>query len=137
MKGFGDRIIKAREKIGLNQKQLASRLSITPTRLNYWEKDKREPDLLMFSKIVKILDVDANELLGLKNKYAHSEIVKYKELNMIGQQKADDYIDDLIENPKYTKTEEKKISLADIGTIAAYGGEGTRPRKHKPPKIIE
>ena len=65
MDGFGQRLVDAREKKGYNQKQFAELLNITPTRLNYWEKDKREPDFFMFSKIVELLDTDANQLLGL------------------------------------------------------------------------
>ena len=49
---FGDRLVKAREKKGLNQKELAQLLGITPTRLNYWEKNKREPDVFMIKKLV-------------------------------------------------------------------------------------
>ena len=65
MNGFGARLVAAREKKGLTQKALAELLNITPTRLNYWEKDKREPDFFYFSNILKVLDIDANELLGL------------------------------------------------------------------------
>lgn len=63
MEGFGKRLIQAREKLGLTQKKLAELLDITPTRLNYWEKDKREPDFFMFTKIINTLNSDANELL--------------------------------------------------------------------------
>lgn len=82
MDGFGSRLIKLREKKGLNQRQLAEILNITPTRLNYWEKDKREPDFFMFSKIVQILDADANELLGLNqiNNF-HVSAIEKKLLN--------------------------------------------------------
>ena len=65
MNGFGERLVAAREKKGLSQKALAELLDITPTRLNYWEKNKREPDFYYFSQITEVLDVDANELLGL------------------------------------------------------------------------
>lgn len=82
MDGFGTRLVKLREKKGLNQRQLAEILNITPTRLNYWEKDKREPDFFMFSKIVKVLNADANELLGLNqiNNF-HVSAVEKKLLN--------------------------------------------------------
>ena len=82
MDGFGSRLVKLREKKGLNQKQLAEILNITPTRLNYWEKDKREPDFFMFSKIVQVLNADANELLGLNqiNNF-HVSAVEKKLLN--------------------------------------------------------
>ena len=65
MNGFGERLVAAREKKGLSQKALAELLDITPTRLNYWEKNKREPDFYYFSQIIEVLDVEANELLGL------------------------------------------------------------------------
>lgn len=68
MDGFGKRLKEAREVRGYNQKQFAEILGITPTRLNYWEKDKREPDFFMFSKIVETLEVDANALLGINIK---------------------------------------------------------------------
>lgn len=82
MDGFGSRLVKLREKKGLNQRQLAEILNITPTRLNYWEKDKREPDFFMFSKIVQVLNADANELLGLNqiNNF-HVSAVEKKLLN--------------------------------------------------------
>ena len=52
---IGKRLVEARERKGYNQKQFAEILGITPTRLNYWEKDKREPNFFMFSKIITLL----------------------------------------------------------------------------------
>lgn len=66
MDGFGERLIAARERKGYNQREFAEALGITPTRLNYWEKNKREPDFFMFSKILSVLSCDANELLGIQ-----------------------------------------------------------------------
>lgn len=103
MDGFGKRLVAAREKKGFTQKKLAELLDITPTRLNYWEKDKREPDFFMFTKILNILDADANEMLGLKKNVDISE--SYNKLNTIGKQKADEYIDVLSENKKYTENQ--------------------------------
>lgn len=107
MDGFGEKLTEARKKKGLSQKRLAEILDITPTRLNYWEKNKREPDLFMFKKIIEILDVDANDMLGISNFYSMN---RYKTLNKFGKQKADDYINDLSENPKYTNAGIKTIS---------------------------
>lgn len=108
MEGFGKRLIQAREEMDLTQKKLAELLDITPTRLNYWEKDKREPDLFMFTKIINILNSDANELLGLKK----NDIFKVSELNDIGIKKVQDYIKDLSENPKYTKNSNISTDIA-------------------------
>lgn len=105
MNGFGKRIVAAREKKGYSQKKLAELLNITPTRLNYWEKDKREPDFFMFTKILNVLDADANEMLGLTKSSVFVD--KYIKLNSIGKQKADEYIEDLTGNPKYTEHKTK------------------------------
>lgn len=102
MHGFGERLVSARKKKNLSQKKLAELLGITPTRLNYWEKDKREPDFYMFTKILILLEADANDLLGLERQ--NKTFDGYSQLNSDGQKKVDDYIKDLSENPKYTSS---------------------------------
>lgn len=64
---FGERLVKARKEIGLNQKQFAERMGITTTRLNYWEKDKRQPDVEMIKALASALDVSADYLIGNEN----------------------------------------------------------------------
>lgn len=63
---FGERLIHYRMKKHLTQKALAEKLEITPTRLNYWEKDKRQPDVEMIRLLAKVLDVSADILIGYK-----------------------------------------------------------------------
>ena len=65
MDTFGKRLVFAREQLGLTQKELAKSLNITPTRLNYWEKDKREPDISMIKNLSNALNVDPNFLIGI------------------------------------------------------------------------
>jgi transcriptional regulator with XRE-family HTH domain len=60
---FGKRLVSIRENKGVSQKGLAELLEISPTRLNYWEKDKRQPDIEMIRKIASVLDVSFVELL--------------------------------------------------------------------------
>ena len=94
MDGLGLRIKNAREQKGYNQKQFAEKLDITAARLSSYEKDKREPDFFMFSKIVKVLDADPNVLLGLEsmnksNTLTHDEqqlINDYRDLSPQGQE---------------------------------------------------
>lgn len=74
MSTLGERIIQAREAKGLKQNELAEALDITPTRLNYWEKDKRKPDVEMIGKIAKILEVDVSILLGTSSSKASNNI---------------------------------------------------------------
>lgn len=64
MKKFGENLTEAREKAGMSQKGLAELLGITPTRLNYWEKNKREPNIEMIQKIASALKIPVGKLLG-------------------------------------------------------------------------
>ena len=61
---FGERIVFYRSKKNINQKQLAQILNITPTRLNYWEKDKRQPDVAMIKALSEALEVSPDVLIG-------------------------------------------------------------------------
>lgn len=61
---LGEKIVYYRDKKGWTQKALAERMGITPTRLNYWEKDKREPDVKMLNILCRTLEVDPKVLLS-------------------------------------------------------------------------
>ena len=65
---FGERLVTARKEKGLTQKELASLLNISPTRLNYWEKDKRFPPIPMLNSISEILGIDGDFLIGREPK---------------------------------------------------------------------
>lgn len=64
MDTFGKRLVKVRKEKNLTQKKLAELLGVTPTRLNYWEKDKRKPDIEMTKKISEVLNVETDFLIG-------------------------------------------------------------------------
>ncbi|MBR4892600.1 MAG: helix-turn-helix transcriptional regulator [Clostridia bacterium] len=74
MKGFGSKIIELRKIKGYTQKQLAEFLQISPTRLNYWEKDKREPDLFNILKLCEVLDISPDELLNIEKNIILNEL---------------------------------------------------------------
>lgn len=78
MDTFGKRLVSARNKLNLSQKDLAEKLGITPTRLNYYEKDKREPDISMIKKITSILKVDPNFLIGVWSKDMYEDFQNAK-----------------------------------------------------------
>lgn len=61
---FGERLALCVERTGLKQKQLAEMIEVTPTRLNYWIKDKREPDIAYIRKLAKALNVSTDYLIG-------------------------------------------------------------------------
>ena len=64
MKGFGERIRRARMEMGLTQKQLADETGVSQTVISAWERNKR----CRFSKsvfaIVDRLDVTFDWLFG-------------------------------------------------------------------------
>ena len=63
---LGERLVHYRKKKAITQKELAEAMGITPTRLNYWEKDKRQPDVEMVRKLAEALDVSADILVGFR-----------------------------------------------------------------------
>lgn len=64
---FGENVVRYRELRGLKQKELAELIDVSPSRLNYWEKDKREPDMLLARRIAKVLGVTTDDLIGDDN----------------------------------------------------------------------
>lgn len=61
---FGQNVIKARKALGMTQKALAEAVGISAVRLNYWEKDKRQPDVQMIKKLAAALHVTGDYLIG-------------------------------------------------------------------------
>ena len=121
---FGERLIKARESIGFNQKQLAEKLGITPTRLNYWEKNKRQPGVEMIKKLSDVLHVSADVLIGTNLTAQHKQftaneinhIKKYRSLDDHGKK-----IVDLVLNEELERaTEATKEDLAPKYKPALY-----------------
>ena len=128
---FGNRLKQARENKGYNQKQFAEHLGVTPTRLNYWEKDKREPDVAIIKQIAQSLDVSSDWLIG--NNIISSEIEltaaekqhikKYRTLDEYGKKA----VDDLLENEYARCTEvidEPKVITLPMAELKASAGTG-------------
>lgn len=61
---LGNRIIEMRKAKGMNQKELAEALDISPTRLNYWEKGKSAPSAFFIDQIAQALGVSVSQFLG-------------------------------------------------------------------------
>lgn len=60
---FADKLVECRTKLGISQRELANRLGVTPVRLNYWEKGKREPDVYYIKALARELGVTGDYLL--------------------------------------------------------------------------
>lgn len=61
---FGERLNECMKQAGYTQKQLAEKLNITPVRLNYWIKDKRQPDIPWIKALSDALNVSTDYLIG-------------------------------------------------------------------------
>ena len=60
---FGKRIAALRRAKGLNQKQLAEKLNISPSAIGMYEQGRREPSLALIVELSKILSVSTDFLL--------------------------------------------------------------------------
>lgn len=61
---------KLREEIrssGISQKEIAARLGINPSTVSKYLRLDKYPSLDTFANLCEILDVSADEILGLKN----------------------------------------------------------------------
>lgn len=68
MPTIAKRITKARQALGLNQKELAIKAQITESTLSRFERGTREPRTDALSKLSKVLEVSPNYLIfGLKD----------------------------------------------------------------------
>ena len=65
MKGFGAKIIKAREEMGLKQTEVAAQIPMNQSNYSKIERDLQEPSLEQLQRICRILELDCNFLLEL------------------------------------------------------------------------
>ena len=61
---FGDKLKKLRETHGLSQQQLAEKLGMSPSGIEMWEQNRRQPDNETLKKIAQLFDVSTDYLLG-------------------------------------------------------------------------
>jgi uncharacterized protein YjbI with pentapeptide repeats len=57
---IGNKIAKARKRKNISQAQLAERLFISSQAVGKWERGESMPDIITFSRLAEILDVDLN-----------------------------------------------------------------------------
>lgn len=72
---FSEKIVERRVSLGLSQKELAERLGVTPARLNYWEKGKREPDVHYIKALARELEVSGDYLLETESEEDTNDLV--------------------------------------------------------------
>lgn len=64
-KNISKNIVKYREKANLSQKELATRLGVTPSRVSNWEQGANSPTIEILFEVCKILGVSINDIYGI------------------------------------------------------------------------
>lgn len=65
MTTFAERLVNLREKAGKKRQEVADNLGISRASLEYYEKDKRKPDIDVLLKLADYYNVSTDYLLGL------------------------------------------------------------------------
>jgi transcriptional regulator with XRE-family HTH domain len=65
MATLGSRLKKARERVGLTEKQVGEHLGVTETAVSQWELDKRRPNPDTLAKLTVLYNTTSDYLLGL------------------------------------------------------------------------
>jgi len=65
LKGFDDRLVKARKEKGFTQEELALRIGVTPQAVSKWERGAGYPDIELLYYICEILECSTDYMLCL------------------------------------------------------------------------
>ena len=110
---IGNRLRKERIEKGYTQKQFAELAGIPYSTYSNYENNNREPGREALEKIAAALGVDPFSLYSFEmasealekgiNQKENVLLDNYRQLNPSGQQKADNYVEDLTKIPEYQK----------------------------------
>ena len=89
-------ISKYREQAGFTQKELASKLGVTPSRVSNWEQGANSPTIDILFKVCEALNISINDIYGVypdsKIRMSYDEIEhikKYRNLDDHGREMVD------------------------------------------------
>ncbi len=79
---IGNRIKMLRTENNMTQKELSSKLGLTPKMVSFYETSQRMPPIDIILKLVTIFDVSSDYLLGLTNTnlYESNNIIALSEM---------------------------------------------------------
>ncbi len=115
-KKLGSILREARISTDIGQQQAAEKVNKTRQNISSWELGKSKIDIeslnilckfynISFIDTLKQVDDNITPITSKPPKIIYT----YNKLNRIGQKKADEYINDLVGNPKYVKSEKSKL----------------------------
>ena len=134
---FTDRIKEARTQKGLTQEKLAQKIGVAKTTYTGYEKGNSEPSMLTLTRIMKVLEVDANflfqdEMNARYNTNATPQemenlVKKYRTLDEYGKKVIDGVLD--LECQRYQEFLEEKARWKSRHTIQKSNSAGHYPIK--------
>lgn len=128
---FGERLKNLRDSVGLTQTQLANKVQLSKPNICKYEKGTVEPSIETLLKFSELFNVSLDYLLcktdipNITNFETPNPILnKCNKLNTLGKTKAENYIDDLLENNKYT-SQIIEMPREEYYQVAAHGADET------------
>ena len=128
----GARIRAAREAKGLTQLQLAEKIgNISKNGLSLWENNKNRPDFDKLIKLCEILNIPADEILGLKidtERPSLEEIERNRKIRILDEHGLE--MVDFVVNKEYSRVtanakKKARILKVDWYSVPASAGTGT------------
>lgn len=114
---FKERLKEAMNDCGLSQADLARAIDCNRSKISYYISGRNEAKDETLFKLAKILDVNSAWLEGYdvpKKGEVSYFYEKIELLNDEGKRKVEVYIDDLLDNPKYSKLPAVKLPKLNI-----------------------
>jgi len=121
---FKDRLKEARSKCGMTQEQVANKIGIAKSTFAGYETGGSEPNMLMMSKIMDVLGVDANFLLQDQMRHPTTlslseleQLNKYRLLDDFGQETVKLTIERELKRSEMINSKEKRIAELEATPI--------------------
>ena len=99
---FNENLRYAREQKGLSQKDVAEKIGVAKSTYSLYESGNREPNVQTIKKIADVLDVSADDLLGINSE--HTTMAAHFD----GDEYTEDQLNRIREFAKFIKQEENK-----------------------------
>ncbi len=122
-----------RIEIGLTMLQVAKKVGVSEATISRWESgdiaNMRRDKIVLLANALRvppsfIMDGTEQPMYDSTNLKEFTILNKYNKLNTLGKTKAENYIDDLLENNKYT-SEIKEMPREEYYQVAAHGADET------------
>lgn len=120
-KNISCNITKYREMAGLSQKELASKLQVTPSRVSNWEQGANCPTIDILFEVCKILNVSINDIYGVypnsSETLSYEELLhikKYRELDKLGQEHVNNILEWESQRVQMLATMQKQLADSKI-----------------------